>query len=72
MDETNHDAPQNDREFAVWEHGRRQGIREGMRAATAQRLVALLAEARNTRAADIVPNGWADRVDAVLQEMNRG
>lgn len=24
-------APQNDREFAVWEHGRRQGVREGMR-----------------------------------------
>ena len=31
-------------------------------------LVQLLREARDSRAADIVGNGWADRVDAALQE----
>lgn len=40
--------------------------------AAAPDLLALLVEARNTRAADIVPGGWADRVDAILEEINAG
>lgn len=37
-----------------------------------ERLRALLMEARDTRAADIVPNQWADRVDAALAGGDRG
>lgn len=33
-------------------------------------LEGLLREARGTRAADIVPNGWANRVDAALKDTN--
>jgi hypothetical protein len=36
-----------------------------------QSMVALLREARDSRAADILPDGWSDRVDAVLLEMDR-
>lgn len=36
-----------------------------------QHMVALLREARNSCAADIVPDGWSGRVDEVLQEMER-
>lgn len=36
-------------------------------ALTIMRLSSLLREARDSRAADIVPNGWATRVDEALQ-----